>query len=109
MTTDPMCGMTVAEGSALRAERDGLAFCSCGKHCRRHVLSAPANAKHGKELRGCCQSAVPESEPSDRPAARISDGTGAGVMKRIVVPWMGAVYSPMILTRFVIPPVYVLW
>lgn len=36
-------------------------------------------------------------------------GTGADVMKRIAAPQVGGVFSAMILTLFVIPPVYVLW
>ena len=36
-------------------------------------------------------------------------GTGADVMKRIVAPQVGGVFSAMLLTLFVIPPVYVIW
>ena len=36
-------------------------------------------------------------------------GTGADVMKRIAAPQIGGVFSAMVLTLFVIPPVYVLW
>jgi len=36
-------------------------------------------------------------------------GTGADVMKRIAAPQVGGVFSAMILTLFVIPPVYVTW
>lgn len=36
-------------------------------------------------------------------------GTGADVMKRIAAPQVGGVFSAMILTLFVIPPVYVIW
>jgi Cu(I)/Ag(I) efflux system membrane protein CusA/SilA len=36
-------------------------------------------------------------------------GTGADVMKRIAAPQVGGVFSAMILTLLVIPPVYVLW
>nr|MBI3614247.1 efflux RND transporter permease subunit [Nitrospirota bacterium] len=36
-------------------------------------------------------------------------GTGADVMKRIAAPQVGGVFSAMILTLFVIPPIYVLW
>jgi copper/silver efflux system protein len=36
-------------------------------------------------------------------------GTGADVMKRIAAPQIGGVFSAMILTLFVIPPVYVMW
>ena len=36
-------------------------------------------------------------------------GTGADVMKRIAAPQVGGVFSAMILTLFVIPPVYVMW
>ena len=36
-------------------------------------------------------------------------GTGADVMKRIAAPQIGGVFSAMVLTLFVIPPVYVMW
>jgi copper/silver efflux system protein len=36
-------------------------------------------------------------------------GTGADVMKRIAAPQVGGVFSAMLLTLFVIPPVYVMW
>ena len=36
-------------------------------------------------------------------------GTGADVMKRIAAPQVGGVFSAMILTLFVIPPIYVMW
>jgi Cu(I)/Ag(I) efflux system membrane protein CusA/SilA len=36
-------------------------------------------------------------------------GTGADVMKRIAAPQVGGVFSAMILTLLVIPPVYVMW
>jgi Cu+-exporting ATPase len=53
MTIDPICGMTVDEASALRAERDGQAFYFCGEHCRQKFLSASAAAK-------------PEARPQDK-------------------------------------------
>lgn len=109
MTTDPIYGRKVDDASALCVERDGQAFYFCGTHCWRNVLSAPATTKHGKEFRGCCQPSLPDPEPSDRSTARIPAGTGAGVMKRIAVPWIGGVFSAMILTLFVIPPAYVMW
>ena len=52
MAIDPICGMTVNEASALRAERDGQAFYFCGEHCRRKFLSTPATAKHEKKPQG---------------------------------------------------------
>lgn len=36
-------------------------------------------------------------------------GTGADVMKRIAAPQVGGVFSAMMLTLFVIPPLYVMW
>lgn len=35
--------------------------------------------------------------------------TGADVMKRIAAPQVGGVFSAMLLTLFVIPPIYVIW
>ncbi|MGH7165562.1 MAG: efflux RND transporter permease subunit [Nitrospiraceae bacterium] len=39
----------------------------------------------------------------------LATGAGADVMKRIAAPQVGGVFSAMILTLFVIPPVYVIW
>jgi len=39
----------------------------------------------------------------------LASGAGADVMKRIAAPQVGGVFSAMILTLFVIPPIYVLW
>ena len=69
MTTDPMCGMTVDDASALRTERDGQTFYFCGEHCRQKFQSAPATTKHEEEPHGCCQS-PPAPKPSDRSTAR---------------------------------------
>ncbi len=39
----------------------------------------------------------------------MATGTGADVMKRIAAPQVGGVFSAMILTLFIIPPIYVMW
>ena len=39
----------------------------------------------------------------------MATGTGADVMKRIAAPQVGGVFSAMILTLIVIPPIYVIW
>jgi Cu(I)/Ag(I) efflux system membrane protein CusA/SilA len=39
----------------------------------------------------------------------LATGTGADVMKRVAAPQVGGVLSAMLLTLFVIPPVYVVW
>jgi Cu+-exporting ATPase len=58
MTKDPICGMTVDEASALRAERDGHTSYFCSEHCRQKFLSTPATVKqqgkpHGKAIYTC--------------------------------------------------------
>jgi len=45
MTKDPICGMTVDEATALRAERDGETFYFCSEHCR------PENVPFAKRAR----------------------------------------------------------
>ncbi|MEW5976361.1 MAG: YHS domain-containing protein [Acidobacteriota bacterium] len=54
VTKDPICGMTVNEATALRAERDGKTFYFCSDHCRQKFLSTPAGAKPQDESGGCC-------------------------------------------------------
>jgi Cu(I)/Ag(I) efflux system membrane protein CusA/SilA len=39
----------------------------------------------------------------------MATGTGADVMKRIAAPQVGGVFSVMILTLLVLPPIYVIW
>jgi len=39
----------------------------------------------------------------------LATGTRADVMKRIAAPQVGWVFSAMVLTLFVIPPIYVIW
>jgi Cu+-exporting ATPase len=43
MTTDPVCGMTVDERSASRAEHDGRTFYFCSEHCRQKFLENPTS------------------------------------------------------------------
>ena len=54
MTKDPICGMTVDQGTALHAEREGKTFYFCSDHCRQKFLSAPAGAKPVEKPGGCC-------------------------------------------------------
>ncbi len=53
MPTDPVCGMTVDEADAIRAERDGEIFCFCCEHCRDMFLSGPLSpTARGKAASG---------------------------------------------------------
>ena len=45
MVIDPICGMTVDQAAALRAERDGQTFYFCSDHCRQKFLVTPATAR----------------------------------------------------------------
>ena len=52
MKTDPICGMTVNEATALSAGRDGETFYFCSEHCRKKFLAqAPAKESSGGS---CC-------------------------------------------------------
>ncbi len=64
MTKDPICGMTVDEKTALRAERGGETFYFCSEHCRKKFLSQSAPAKTDG---GCCggAKAKPASDSGD--------------------------------------------
>ena len=42
MAKDPICGMTVDEATALRAERDGQTYYFCSEHCRDDFLKKPS-------------------------------------------------------------------
>src|ERR1035437_10217764 len=45
MATDPICGMTVDEATALHAERGGQTFYFCSELCRKKFLSQNPPAK----------------------------------------------------------------
>lgn len=53
-TTDPICGMTVDEATAIHADRDGKTFYFCGEGCRRKFLATPDGAIPDVEPGGCC-------------------------------------------------------
>ena len=73
MAIDPICGMTVDEASALRAERNGQTFYFCSDHCRQKFLSTPATTKHeekpqGKAIYTCpMHPEVQQEHPGDCP------------------------------------------
>lgn len=52
-TKDPVCGMSLDEGMALHAERDGKTYFFCSEHCRQKFLSGEA-APEPKGKAGCC-------------------------------------------------------
>jgi Cu+-exporting ATPase len=64
MAIDPICGMTVDEATALRAERDGETSYFCSEHCRKELLSNNAPAK---TVADCCggSTAKPASDSGD--------------------------------------------
>ena len=45
MAKDPVCGMTVDESTALRADRDGSSFFFCSEHCRSKFLGLSLSEK----------------------------------------------------------------
>jgi Cu+-exporting ATPase len=53
-TKDPVCGMTVDNTSAFKAEHDGKTFYFCSDHCRQKFVSDPEVAKSEKKSGGCC-------------------------------------------------------
>jgi Cu+-exporting ATPase len=52
MEIDPVCGMSVNEATALRAERDGRTRYFCSEDCRQKFLSAPPGTKHEEKRQG---------------------------------------------------------
>ena len=49
MTKDPICGMTVSEATALRAERDGELFYFCSEHAGRNFFRK-ARRQNGRRV-----------------------------------------------------------
>lgn len=54
VTKDPICGMSVNEATALRAERDGKTFFFCSESCRQKFLATPSGAKPEGKSGSCC-------------------------------------------------------
>ncbi|HAB16815.1 MAG TPA: heavy metal translocating P-type ATPase [Verrucomicrobiota bacterium] len=61
MKTDPICGMTVDEATAQRAERDGQTHYFCSDHCRRTFL-AQGQTEGGNS--SCCGGAPTDARES---------------------------------------------
>ena len=77
MKTDPICGMTVDEATALSAERDGEAFYFCSEHCRKRFLASSTPAKSGGDC--CGEKAKPEARPAaEKPSCCGGKPAGAG-------------------------------
>ncbi len=74
MARDPICGMTVGEANALRAERDGQTYYFCCEHCRQKFVSPPVSAGRKEESRGDALYTCPmhpevqQDHPGDCPA-----------------------------------------
>jgi Cu+-exporting ATPase len=54
MAKDPICGMTVDETTALRAERDGQTFYFCSENCRKKFLAQAQPASNSDGTSDCC-------------------------------------------------------
>ena len=54
VTKDPICGMTVDESTAFKAERDGKTYYFCSDRCLQKFLSIAAGARSEKKSGGCC-------------------------------------------------------
>jgi len=73
MANDPICGMTVDETYALRAERDGQPFYFCSDHCRQKFLSKTDILKHEERALGTVEYTCPmhpevrQDHPGDCP------------------------------------------
>jgi Cu+-exporting ATPase len=49
MAKDPICGMTVDEATALKAERDGQTFYFCSEDCRKKFLAGAEPTSGGED------------------------------------------------------------
>jgi P-type Cu+ transporter len=63
MKIDPICGMTVDEARALRAEREGETFYFCSEHCREKFLAQVQSGKHAED--SCCGGKLYDEPVSD--------------------------------------------
>lgn len=93
MTTDPICGMTVDEATAVSVEVEGTTWYFCCDHCRQKFKEtrSGASARSTGVLPGCCEiePSIPqfycpmcEDIVSDRPGA--CDSCGMALESRSV-------------------------
>src|SRR5438046_242383 len=66
MAKDPICGMSISEGTAFRAERDGQTHYFCSEHCRQKFIGQARVAKTipltlAEPTSGCCGGAKAET------------------------------------------------
>lgn len=94
MTTDPICGMTVDEATAVSVEVEGTTWYFCCDHCRQKFQQTESGAPSPRPtdvLPGCCE--IEPSTPqfycpmcedivSDRPGA--CDSCGMALESRFV-------------------------
>jgi len=68
MAIDPICGMTVDEATARRAELDGQAVYFCSEHCRQKFLSSESKEKPhtAHDHKGHGQKSASESQASGK-------------------------------------------
>ena len=110
MARDPICGMTVDEANALRAERDGQTYYFCCEHCRQKFVSPPVSAGRKEESRGDALYTCPmhpevqQDHPGDCPAcgmalepktatAGIGDGENDELRDMTRRFWIGAILT----------------
>lgn len=55
VTKDPICGMSVNEGTALHADRDGKTFFFCSQSCRQEFLATPSGASPEGKPESCSE------------------------------------------------------
>src|SRR4051812_37277758 len=67
MKTDPICGMTVDETTALHADRDGVAFYFCCEGCREQFLK---QKQQQREPKNCCHAQHSSKEPPQAPTSK---------------------------------------
>lgn len=63
MAIDPVCGMTVDEGSALRATKDDQEFFFCSKHCLQQFAAAFEDTVDKDKAGTCCGWSPSEPPP----------------------------------------------
>lgn len=78
MAKDPICGMTVNEATALRAERDGQTYYFCSEHCREKFIGQARSAKvipltPAGPTGGCCGGGKPANSSGDCCGGKTSD------------------------------------
>lgn len=74
MTTDPICGMTVDEATALSYESEGEMYYFCSEHCRQKFMANAQPEPSNTSESTCCHSDEKQPKESGKYVCPMCEG-----------------------------------